>query len=90
MKDIILKKEMEELAAQHNFRLVQVLSDTPVEGCEQGRLDKEKLQRLSPDIKDRQVYMCGPGPMMAGLQKTLMEDFGLNIKQIHFDIFSLS
>jgi predicted ferric reductase len=90
MKDIILKKEMEELAAQHNFRLVQVLSDTPVEGCEQGRLDKEKLQRLSPDIKDRQVYMCGPGPMMAGLQKMLMEDFGLNIKQIHFDIFSLS
>ncbi len=86
--DIIFKKELEELKTQHGFSLHHVLSDQPDYEGEKGRIDKEKLLRLVKDIKEREIYICGPVPMMDGIIKILKE-IGVKREQVHFEKFSL-
>jgi len=89
LKEAILRKELGELSEQFHFTIYDILSAEPDFQGEKGYLDQDKVARLVKDVKDRQVYMCGPGPMMEIMKKTLVDDFALNKSQIHFDIFSL-
>jgi ferredoxin-NADP reductase len=71
----IFRDELIELAAQHpSLRLVENNDDVD------GRLDVAKLTTVVPDWKQRQAWVCGPGPMLdaatehwdkAGLKKSL-------------------
>lgn len=55
---------------------------------ETGRLDIEKLNRLVTDIKEREIYLCGPVPMMDGAIK-LLKELDVRKAQIHYEKFSL-
>lgn len=64
--DILLREELDELAAKHsNFKVYYVLNNPP-EGWTGGvgfvsqEMCEQNLPKPSPDIK---VVMCGPGPM---------------------------
>ena len=86
--DIIFRKELDELKTKHDFPVHHILSDQPDYEGEKGRIDKEKLLRLVKDIKEREIYICGPVPMMDGIIKLLRET-GVKRERIHFEKFSL-
>lgn len=83
-QDIVFQKELK----QFSVKVINVISeDTSYKG-EAGRIDKEKIQRLVPDVSKRDVYLCGPGAFMDALIAALKE-IGLKDDQIHFEKFSL-
>jgi ferredoxin-NADP reductase len=84
--DIAFKAEFELFASTYHVPITYVLS-TPTPGFESGYVDKEKIVRLVPDFFDRDVYLCGPPPMMAACVTTLTE-LGIPKKDIHFEKFS--
>ena len=61
---ILLKDEIEELAAKSNGRVkvVHVLSHEEKEGFEKGFLNAELIKKYAPD-GDYSVFMCGPKAM---------------------------
>ena len=42
-----------------------------------------------PDLADREVFLCGPPPIMNAVLRTL-GDLGVPKPQIHFERFSLA
>ncbi|MDP2586167.1 MAG: ferredoxin reductase family protein [Candidatus Komeilibacteria bacterium] len=87
-QEIIFKDELDELKKQHQFGLHYILSEKISSVFEHGNIDKEKISRLVPDLKEREVYLCGPVPMMKAIRRQLTE-LGLPKKLIHFEKFSL-
>ncbi len=87
-QDIVFEAEMKNIPG---LKLIHVLSDeavSPRKEFETGYIDKEKVQRLIPDFLEREVFLCGPGPMMSSIRKILKE---LNFleSRLHFEKFSL-
>lgn len=78
-QDIVFEKELAEIRGLKTFYV-----STDVEGY----LDKEKIASLVPDFIQREVFLCGPGPMMSSVRKTLKEA-GYPAEKIHFERFSL-
>src|SRR3989338_181535 len=83
-EDIVFAREF----ADYHMPMHVVLSQTAGAGAyETGHIDKEKIQRLVPDFKDREVFLCGPVGMMDTVVYALRE-LGLPSSQIHFEKFS--
>ena len=53
------------------------------------KLAPRELARLVPDVADRDVFLCGPPPMMNAVLRTL-GDLGVPKQQVHFERFSLA
>ncbi len=85
---LALKDEIDGLAASEHLRVHYVLSDQDDWGGEKGYIDQEKISRLVPDFAERDIYLCGPAPMMKMVLKAA-EGLGLTKAQIHFEKFSL-
>jgi len=86
LKNLIFKNELEALSQNAGLRTHLVLSEEmPLVG-EKGRLNKEVLTHLVPDLKDREVYLCGP----QGLTQTLLKELSLKPSLLHYEKFSLS
>ena len=45
------------------------------------------LEALVPDVRDRDVYVCGPVPMMQHVESSLRR-LGLPSRQIHAERFA--
>lgn len=86
--DIALRKEIDELAQKYGANVVHILSGDEKFAGERGFVDEEKVKRLVPDFLNRDVYVCGPPPMMNGLID-LFEKLGLPSHQLHYEKFSL-
>jgi predicted ferric reductase len=86
--DIIFKKELDGLVRQYNFPIHYIISEDKSYKGEKGRIDAEKIKRLAPDFLKRDIYLCGPVPMMDSLIKTL-QDLGVSHSSIHYERFSL-
>ncbi len=85
-EDIVFRKEFEACQAIYPFPIHYILS-TPTPGYESGYLDREKLVRLVPDFFDRDVFLCGPPPMMDATVKNL-KGVGFKNMNIHYEKFS--
>lgn len=86
--DTALLAELQKLGAKINMPIYNVLSEQPGYKGEKGYVDGEKIARLVPDIIERDVYLCGPPPMMRGIIAALTE-MGVPKKQIHYERFAL-
>lgn len=86
--DTIFLKELTALSKQIKMPLYNVLSDQKDYAGEKGFIDKEKIARLVPDAAARDVFLCGPPPMMAGIRVALRE-LGVPESQIHYERFAL-
>lgn len=86
--DTALMGELEMLAGKINMPIYNVLSDQPDYKGEKGFVDKEKIVRLIPDFIERDIFLCGPPPMMAGVKKALRE-LGVPDSQVHYERFAL-
>ncbi len=86
--DIVFRGELERIAAGKNVRIVHVLSEDPISAMEHGRLDAEGIKRLAPDVADRDVYLCGPAPMLRSLLPALRA-LGVPGRRLHYEKFAL-
>lgn len=73
-------EQLELLDRQYsNFNLRLLLKDNTDSRHPQGRLDREWLFSLSPDLKDRTVFLCGPVGFMQDIKGYLQESgFDMN------------
>ncbi len=87
---LVFRSELEELAARAGgrLRLVNVMSDDPAWPGEKGRVDRERIARLVPDLSGRDVYLCGPPLMMKGVRAALA-GLGVPATRIHHERFAL-
>lgn len=83
-RDAVLYDELRELAVAKGAELHLVTGPAVPD-----KLGPGELARLVPDIADRDVFLCGPPPMMNAVLRSLGE---LNVpkQQIHFERFSLA
>jgi len=87
-KDIIFKKELDDLKIKYPARVVHVLSHDAKYKGERGYIDEEKIKRIVPDAASREVFVCGPKPMMDAIV-ALAQKIGIQKSKIHFEKFSL-
>jgi len=87
---IVFEKELNEIVNSSSGRLkvIHVISDDPAWPGEKGRIDKEKITRLVPDFSEREVFLCGPPPMMKAVRATLFS-IGVPNNCIHYERFVL-
>ncbi|WP_438272155.1 ferric reductase-like transmembrane domain-containing protein [Streptomyces antibioticus] len=83
-RDAVLHDELRELAVAKGAEL-HLVTGPPVPD----RLGPRELAALVPDITERDVFLCGPPPMMTAVLGTLRE-LGVPGRQIHFERFSLA
>jgi ferredoxin-NADP reductase len=85
--DVIFGKEMKEMAQKHaRYTLQQVFTHEYGEFKQtKGYFSTEQLNRLCPDWKEREVYACGPQPLLAGLEKHY-EQAGM-MRHLHIERF---
>ena len=87
-QETVFAGDLDALSKQHGFKLINILSDEEVVGYEHGRLDKDALARLVPDIAERDVFLCGPPPMMVALRQAMIE-LGVPKSHIYWERFAL-
>ena len=86
--DTIFLQELRRLAKAMAMPMYNVLSEQKSYAGEKGYIDKEKIMRLVPDVKTRDIFLCGPPPMMWGIMDMLKE-IGVPQQQIHYERFAL-
>ncbi|MFJ8629373.1 ferric reductase-like transmembrane domain-containing protein [Streptomyces sp. NPDC093568] len=83
-QDAVLYGELAELAHAKGAELHLVTGPVTPD-----KLAPAELTRLVPDITDRDVFLCGPPPMMNAVIGSLRE-VGVPKEQVHFERFSLA
>ena len=89
-KDIIFGKEIEMMTERYRIFTPCVISTTrghgePWTGLT-GRVSRQMLEMIAPDLKDRHIFMCGPNGFMDAVKDHLRElDFPL--AQLHSESF---
>jgi ferredoxin-NADP reductase len=86
--DAVLLPELETLAAQRDADLRVVAGRTGTGEPPIPPFDARSLVAMVPDIRDRDVYVCGPPPMTEAVVSGLRE-LGLPRGQVHFERFGL-
>ena len=80
--DIILEKEFKTLLGDH---FINILSDENLDGYSHGLITESLLKKhINTSIKD--VYVCGPPPMMAAIEQQLA-DLKIEKDQIIKEVF---
>jgi predicted ferric reductase len=86
-EDLVFRDELDELAGDRGFTIHYVVGDhrTP-EGRE--LLSPGHLRELVPDVAEREVYLCGPIPMVSPLRSELRRA-GVPRRSLHIERFAL-
>ncbi|MGW3652789.1 ferredoxin reductase family protein [Streptomyces sp. NPDC000878] len=83
-QDAVLYEELREIAHAKGAELHLVSGPVAPD-----KLAPGELAKLVPDITDRDVFLCGPPPMMNAVLRSLRE-LGVPKSQTHFERFSLA
>ena len=87
-EDLVFRRELEEIARERGAELFFVVGDhRAVAGWD--LLSSAHLLQLIPDIAQREVYLCGPYPMMIRTAGSL-RGAGVPGRQIHSERFALA
>lgn len=65
--DILLEKEFTDLLGEH---FINILSEEKAEGYAHGQINEDFLKAYV-NVTTKQVYVCGPPPMMEAVEKQL-------------------
>jgi ferredoxin-NADP reductase/DMSO/TMAO reductase YedYZ heme-binding membrane subunit len=88
--DIIFREELEYLQKRHpNLHVTVTLSRAENDKWvgERGRISREMLARIVPDLAAQPVHFCGPEEMNQSIRQILRES-GMPDEQIKFESFS--
>jgi ferredoxin-NADP reductase len=81
-EELVLRDEVAEEVHRRGGRLVELVGSR-----EQVRLDAAALRELVPDVRRREVYLCGPDPLAHRLA-TELQCAGVPGAHIHFESFT--
>ena len=85
--DAVFQEEFRQIAAScDRFRIVNVLSDEPSEGCEQGFITADLIRKYAPKDEAYSLFICGPQAMYNFVDKELAS-LGLRKKFIRHELF---
>ena len=82
--DTIFERELAALTRTRKLKIHHVYSAEPTHKGETGHVDLSLIERLVPDFREREVFLCGPPAMMATLTATLKQA-GLPSHRLHFE-----
>jgi predicted ferric reductase len=82
--DLVFVSELRALTARCHF--VVSRSADAADGYEHGRVDEAMITRLVPDVHDREVFLCGPLPMMKAVTAALTA-LQVRRSRIHYEQF---
>ena len=86
-KDLVFKKELDELAKNDKIKVVYVLSASNKKGYEKGFIDAELIKKYAPETYS--IFLCGPKAMYEFAGKEI-EKLGIRKKYVRFELFSSS
>jgi ferredoxin-NADP reductase len=81
--DFALKTELDAIVSQHVNAKAHYLPEPAV-----GRTSPELIKKEIPDVSSREVFLCGPPPMMKAVRQMLI-DLGVPKNKIYFEKFQL-
>lgn len=84
-RDIVFRDELETLAKTRGATVRYLIGGRGSAAADQ--LGAASLERLVPDIRERDVYLCGPVPMMQHVEDSLRQ-LDLPARQIHQERFA--
>jgi ferredoxin-NADP reductase/DMSO/TMAO reductase YedYZ heme-binding membrane subunit len=79
--ELVLRDPIAAEAAARGGRVIELVGPR-----EQVPLDASALRQLVPDVRDREVYLCGPDGFAAALRAALSRA-GVEADRIHFESF---
>lgn len=77
----LFEKELKAMDADFNWLTVNFIDSDAV-----GFFTENHLIQACPTTSERDLYICGPSPMITSVRKTL-KDAGFNKDQIHYEFF---
>ncbi len=83
-RDIIIEKELKEMFKDSPTDLILTLTKQQIKGYENGRVDRNFLERHIKDFVGRKFYVCGPPLFMFEVRKTLKK-LGADVESIIFE-----
>jgi predicted ferric reductase len=86
--DIVFRDELDQLAAERGVRLHYVVGDHR-DAASAHLLTAAHLHELVPDIRDRDVFLCGPPGMVGAIRRTL-HDVQVPRRNIHLEEFAFA
>jgi ferredoxin-NADP reductase len=88
--DLIFHGELALMAREQSGLRVTTIceTDAPLSTWTgyRGRIDAARLMVIAPDFREREVFVCGPGPYMAGVRAMLVEA-GFDMARYHHESF---
>lgn len=87
---MVFSGEFDELVnkSKGSLRVIPVMNSDPGWSGEKGNVDIALIRRLVPDYENRDIFLCGPPPMMKMLVKNLLKA-GVHSSRIHYERFAL-
>ena len=85
VEDIVLRAELDDLAARRHAK-VHYLVGPPKHGAND-HLSPQRLRALVPDVAERDVFLCGPEPMMEAARVALRQA-GVPARHVHSESFA--
>lgn len=82
-EDLVLRAEVSELVRQRRGKLHELVG-----ARDQASLDERSLPRLVPDVRHRDVFVCGPEGFVAGVVD-VVQRLGVPEEAIHHEAFAL-
>lgn len=87
--DVIYREELEYLCKRYaNLHVTFVVENVLTTSWPYltGRISKDLLAAVVPDISSRHIHLCGPKPMMEAV-KAMLTDIGVPANQVETEIF---
>ncbi len=85
--DAVLADELDHLARRRGVDLQYLVGRRGTAGVSADPLSPAELQRMVPDVRERDVFVCGPLPMLDAVRRSLRA-LGLPKAQLHVERFS--
>jgi predicted ferric reductase len=86
-KHVVFREELDTLAAVRGVTVQYLIGRRGSPELPNDPLAARALERLIPDIRDRDVYLCGPVAMMDRLERTLAE-LDVPTRRVHAERFA--
>jgi predicted ferric reductase len=87
-KEIVFKNELDHLVKKHTYTIKYLFTENKNNPDINGRIDKDKILKFVKDVKEREIYICGPKSMMNSL-KIILQELGVPPVSIHMEEFAL-
>jgi len=86
-EDVVFRDEIDRIAAARGATVHYLVGRRGSPEMPSDPLEPAALRRLVPDLTDRDIYVCGPLPMMDRVEKSLRA-LGVPRTQVHLERFA--